>query len=39
VLTGDDPSEVLDSGRADVAYADWHGCQLDRALLDLLRAH
>lgn len=28
---------VLDSTRADVAYADWHGVPLDRALLDLLR--
>ena len=29
---------VLDSGRADVAYNDWHGHKLDRGLLDLLRA-
>lgn len=29
---------VLDSQRADVAYEDWHGHQLDRALLDLLQA-
>jgi endoglucanase len=28
---------ILDSGRADVAYADWHGLKLDRKLLDLLR--
>jgi len=28
---------ILDSGRADVAYADWHGHALDRELLDLLR--
>jgi len=28
---------VLDSGRADVDYEDWHGHPLDRALLDLLR--
>ncbi|MDP4148181.1 MAG: cellulase family glycosylhydrolase [Bacteroidota bacterium] len=30
---------VLDSGRADVVYEDWHGHKLDRAFLDLLRAH
>ena len=30
---------VLDSGRADVAYEPWHGHQLDRALLELLRRH
>jgi endoglucanase len=29
---------VLDSGRSDVAYEDWHGHKLDRKLLDLLRA-
>jgi hypothetical protein len=28
---------VLDSGRTDVAYEDWHGHQLDRQFLDLLR--
>jgi endoglucanase len=28
---------VLNSGRADVAYEDWHGHKLDRKLLDLLR--
>lgn len=28
---------VLDSGRADVAYEDWHGHKLDRKLLELLR--
>jgi len=28
---------VLDSGRADVAYEDWHGHKLDRKLLALLR--
>ncbi len=28
---------VLDSGRADVAYEDWHGHKLDGKLLDLLR--
>lgn len=30
---------VVDSQRADVAYEDFHGHQLDRKLLDLLRAH
>lgn len=30
------PFGILDSGRADVAYGDWHGHQLDRKLLDLL---
>jgi endoglucanase len=29
---------VLDSGRADVAYEDFRGHKLDRAMLDLLRA-
>lgn len=28
---------ILDSGRTDVAYEDWHGHALDRKLLDLLR--
>ncbi|GAB2561342.1 glycoside hydrolase family 5 protein [Spirosoma aerophilum] len=28
---------ILNSGRADVAYEDWHGYKLDRKLLDLLR--
>ncbi len=28
---------VLDSGRQDAAYEDWHGHQLDRKLLELLR--
>jgi endoglucanase len=28
---------VLDSTRSDVAYEDWHGCPLDRALLGLLQ--
>ena len=28
---------ILDSGRKDVAYEDWHGHQLDRKLLDLIR--
>lgn len=27
---------ILNSGRSDVAYEDWHGYQLDRKLLDLL---
>lgn len=30
---------VLNSGRADVAYEDWHGQKLDRKLLDLLQRH
>jgi endoglucanase len=30
---------VLDSGRADVDYEDWHGHKLDRKLMDLLRKH
>jgi endoglucanase len=29
---------ILDSGRKDVAYEDWHGHQLDRQLLELLKA-
>jgi aryl-phospho-beta-D-glucosidase BglC (GH1 family) len=28
---------ILDSGRADVQYEDWHGHKLDRKLLDLMR--
>jgi endoglucanase len=28
---------ILDSGRTDVAYEDWHGHRLDRQFLDLLR--
>ena len=28
---------ILDSGRTDVAYEDWHGHKLDRKLLDLLK--
>ena len=28
---------VLDSGRSDVAYEDWHGCRLDGKLLKLLQ--
>ena len=30
---------VLDSGRKDVQYEDWHGHQLDRKMLDLLKKH
>jgi len=30
---------VLDSGRGDVRYEDWHGHRLDRKLLELLRTH
>ena len=30
---------VLDSGRADVPYEDWHGHKLDRKLLQILREH
>ena len=30
---------ILDSGREDVAYEDWHGQELDRALLELLRRY
>jgi endoglucanase len=30
---------VLNSGRADVAYEDWHGQKLDRKLLALLQSH
>ena len=30
---------ILDSGRKDVAYEDWHGHKLDRQMLDLLRAY
>jgi endoglucanase len=30
---------VLDSGREDVAYEDWHGRKLDRKLLALMQAH
>ena len=28
---------VVDSGRRDIAYEDWHGHKLDRKLLDLLK--
>ncbi len=30
---------VLDSGRRDIEYEDWHGHRLDRRLLELLRRH
>lgn len=30
---------ILDSGRKDVDYVDWHGHQLDEKLLRLLQAH
>jgi endoglucanase len=30
---------ILDSGRIDVEYQDWHGHKLDRKLLDLLLKH
>ncbi|TVR49905.1 MAG: endoglucanase [Puniceicoccaceae bacterium] len=33
------PFGILDSGRGDVAYDDWHGHRLDRKLLDLLRTY
>lgn len=33
------PFGVLDSGREDVAYEDWHGHTLDRKLLTLLQYH
>ncbi len=32
------PFGILDSGREDVDYEDWHGHQLDRTLLELLQA-
>ena len=28
---------LLDSGRKDMTYEDWHGHPLDRAMLELLR--
>ena len=31
------PFGLLDSGRTDVAYENWHGAQLDRKLLNLLQ--
>ncbi len=30
---------IIDSGRADVAYEDWHGHKLDRKLLELIRKY
>lgn len=30
---------VMDSGRMDVSYEDWHGTKLDRKLLELLRKY
>jgi endoglucanase len=30
---------ILDSGRSDVAYEDWHGHKLDRQLLELLQKY
>jgi endoglucanase len=30
---------ILDSGRKDIKYTDWHGHQLDSKLLDLLKKH
>ncbi|WP_434599913.1 glycoside hydrolase family 5 protein [Streptomyces sp. A5-4] len=33
------PFGVLDSGRADVAYEDWHGHQLDHEMLRILQKH
>jgi len=30
---------ILDSGRSDVRYEDWHGRKLDRRMLEILRAH
>jgi aryl-phospho-beta-D-glucosidase BglC (GH1 family) len=30
---------ILDSGRTDVAYEDWHGHKLDRKYLELIRRH
>ena len=30
---------ILDSGRADVKYENWHGRKLDREMLELLRRH
>jgi endoglucanase len=29
---------IVDSGRTDVIYEEWHGHQLDRAFLKLLQA-
>lgn len=33
------PFGVLDSEREDVDYEDWHGHDLDREMLDLLRRY
>jgi hypothetical protein len=30
---------VLNSGRADIVYEDWHGQKLDRKLLQLLQKY
>lgn len=30
---------LLDSGRADIQYEDWHGHKLDRKMLELLQKH
>jgi aryl-phospho-beta-D-glucosidase BglC (GH1 family) len=30
---------ILDSGRKDITYEDWHGHKLDRKLLELLQKH
>ena len=30
---------VMDSGRTDIEYEDWHGHKLDRKMLDLLKRH
>ena len=30
---------ILDSGRKDVVYEDWHGSKLDRKMLELLRRY
>ncbi len=30
---------ILDSGRKDITYEDWHGHQLDRKMLELLQKH
>jgi endoglucanase len=32
------PFGIIDSGRFDVAYEDWHGRKLDRAMVELLQA-
>lgn len=30
---------ILDSGRQDISYEDWHGHKLDRAMLELLQSY